>query len=398
MQHYLTYQHNVQQFFRKHADKYQGIMIPLSIATSFSDATNGFVRALCTRHNELEYAIDPRDPIFQKQWDRKSVRPPHEKMAASLGGPFLEFGLERNLVPNDFNETAITDCTRNCIEFQKLFRSNSENERKQKKYNRLLGISESDSLKEPQHLIPPYFQFSQIEDPWYKVSLSCIEAALALRESIPIRPVFHFADWIEASDWKPCISRLAESGIDQMWLYPNDFKERDASFLQLQRYRSTVEAFVTAGLNPYELFGGYFSVLMSYFGLRGFANGVGYGEWRESGYHKGGSAQTRIYILRLHRYIDSAAAQSLIDQDPEYFGIGSDIIDSYVEAGESVVDMTLEHSLNHFMECRMRELDFVGTRDVVEAKAELDETRSRLRPLELDKYGASLQNWGKAIS
>ena len=62
---YITYQHNVQRFFREHSEKYTGVIIPLSIATSFPTGTYGFVRALCSKHN-LKYAIDPRTPLFQR--------------------------------------------------------------------------------------------------------------------------------------------------------------------------------------------------------------------------------------------------------------------------------------------------------------------------------------------
>ena len=46
-QHYLTYQHNVQSYFREHADKYEGVIVPLSIATAFPTGTYGFVRQSC---------------------------------------------------------------------------------------------------------------------------------------------------------------------------------------------------------------------------------------------------------------------------------------------------------------------------------------------------------------
>src|SRR3569832_1067312 len=105
--HYLTYQHNVQRYFREHADKYQGVIVPLSIATAFPSGTYGFIRALCHRHKDKHYAIDPRDALFQHKWNREAnVRDPHKRMVDALGGPFKEHGLERALTPSDFKDAA----------------------------------------------------------------------------------------------------------------------------------------------------------------------------------------------------------------------------------------------------------------------------------------------------
>jgi hypothetical protein len=102
MRHYLTYQHNVQKFFRDHRDKYDGVIIPLSIATAFPSGTFGFVRALCSDQTDKSYAIDPRNALFQKSWNRANVREPHRKMAAALGAAYVEKGLNRPLEASDF--------------------------------------------------------------------------------------------------------------------------------------------------------------------------------------------------------------------------------------------------------------------------------------------------------
>jgi hypothetical protein len=54
-------------------------------------------------------------------------------------------------------------------------------------------------------------------------------------------------------------------------------------------------------------------------GLSGFGNGVGYGEWRDSSYHRGGTAEARVYIPKLHRFLDPARAQALVDRSGDYF-------------------------------------------------------------------------------
>lgn len=93
--------------------------------------------------------------------------------------------------------------------------------------------------------------------------------------------------------------------------------EHEATSKELRAYRKTVEAASKDGLKPAVLFGGYFAILMSKYGLQGFGNGIGYGKWRESAYHRGETAATRIHLLKLRRYVDAAAAQYLVEKDPE---------------------------------------------------------------------------------
>ena len=78
--HYLTYHHVTQNFFRRHGDKFDGLIIPLSVATVFRHGTGGFVLTL-----KKQYAVDPRTPIFQADFERHNIRRSHEEMAVIHG-------------------------------------------------------------------------------------------------------------------------------------------------------------------------------------------------------------------------------------------------------------------------------------------------------------------------
>jgi len=400
MRHYLTYQHNVQRYFKEHSDKYDGVIIPLSIVTAFPSGTYGFIRALCSAHPDKQYAIDPRNALFQKKWNRDNVRPPHEKMAAALGEPYVGKALAQPLCVSDVSDDDVLDAhVKHTVEMQLQFSSRSEDARKLEKYKKLLGISSLGALGVPQFIIPPYYQFSNNADQWFTVNQRCVAAALKYNKDVPVRPVFHFQEWA-AVDWGACHTWLASLETEEFWYYPNFFKEHEAPSEELKAYRKTVEAASENGLKPAVLFGGYYAILMSKYGLQGFGNGIGYGEWRDSGYHRGGTAATRIYLLKLHRYIDAAAAQYLVEQDPEYFGSDTDIVAGYIESGVSLVEMALNEALDHFMECRRQEIDFVESHPLPAIVAELDETMSRLEgigPLEQEKYGISLAKWKAAV-
>lgn len=397
---YITYQHNVQRYFRDHSEKYAGVIIPISIAATFPTGTYGFIRALCSKYNH-SYAIDPRTALFQHKWDRSSVRPPHQRMAGIFGPPFDSMGLRRALEPDDFSSPGvIAEICKRCIDFQKDFRARKEDVRKLRKYKKLLGISQLDDLYEPQFLVPPYFLFDQRKDPWYDISMRFIRQSLEASGNLPVQPVLHSPGWHTVDEWNPILQDIHDCGIHACWLYVNDFKEHDASPDDLQEYRATVEACDAAGVRPYSLFGGYFSILMGYYGLRGFGNGIGYGEWRDSGYHRGGTAMIRVYIPKVHRYLDAPAAQRLIDTDPDYFA-STDLLAEYASGRKRLADdLTLMEALDHFMECRYNEIQFVADAPVAQALAELETTCEHLEaigPLEYERYGTSLRRWADSL-
>lgn len=401
VKHYLTYQHNVQRYFRDHDEKYDGVIVPLSIATAFPSGTYGFVRALCSRDCNKQYAIDPRSPLFQKSWDRDSVRDPHRRMAEVFGEPFISKGLNLRLDSSDFDaKSTIESVTEGCLSYQLKFKTSEQDLRKLEKYKKLLGITQLGRLGDPQFLIPPYFQFDRQDDAWYRVCMRFVAAASEFKTDVPIAPVLHFQNWAAVQEPDGMFSELKRLKMSGCWLYPNDFHEHDALEDELAKYRAVVEQAKSLRFEVSALFGGYFAMLMGHFGLQGFANGVGYGEWRDSAYHRGGTAATRIYILRLHRFLDAPLAQTLLDRDPDYFGKDTDLLSACVEAERPLIAVTLAETLDHFMQCRELELDMIKTRSVEDALDEMRETIKHLSsvgPEESKKYGASLQRWCNVV-
>lgn len=397
-QQYLTYQHNVQKFFREHSEKYQGVIIPISISTSFPTGTYGFIRALCAK-NDKKYAIDPRTALFQKNWNRAVVRKPHFRMADVLGSPF-EKGLKGPVKTTDLNNNSITEIAEKCIQYQLEYRTRQEDAKKLEKYKKLLEVDSFVELGEPQHLIPPYFEFKSNDDPWLNINMQIMRASVDIQSNVPIRPVIHFNRLSQNIDFNEIFAEIKEIGISEIWLYPNNFHEHEATVSSGRNYKTLLETSINNGISPYTLFGGYLSVVFSKLGLQGFGNGIGYGEWRESGYHKGGNALNRIYIYQLHRYLDPQLAQSLIDSKPEYFIADFEILDNCYNSGRPLDSLSREECLDHFMECRKREMDFVHENTIHEISAQLSETidvLSDIGPIESRRYGSSLQTWTNTL-
>ena len=401
MDHYLCYQHNVQKFFIRHLEKFTGVIVPFSIASSFQSGTFGFLRALLAKDKSKKFALDPRSALFQHRWNRDKTREPHRKLAAIFGGPFLTSGLDRPLTPNDFSSENISLTTNLCIQYQLNFRVLEEPERKLEKYRKLLGLDAMPAISNPQRFIPPYFQFASLEDPWFDVSMRCIEHATTLVPADDLTPVVHFSPWKGIENWAIVADRLAAMGTKSIFLYPNDFREHDASEIELRKYAESVAVLVNKKISADALHGGYFAILLEKRGLAGFGNGVGYGEWRNSAYHKGGTPEVRIYIPKLHRFLDPVSAQFVITRGGEYFTAESDLLSGYALANKPLTQVQSQEALDHFMWCRQQEISFVNSNPVkalVEDLLETVEVLKSVGPLQVETYGPSLRRWAATLS
>jgi len=312
---------------------------------------------------------------------------------AEVLGNVMAVGLEAPLDPAQLVDVAIEYVTKRCLDYQLQFRVRDEDKRKLDKYSKLLGVDLLHELADPQYLIPPYFEMSGTDDPWASINLRSIGYSQGFADGVPIRPVFHVRSFQQVDD--AMLESYLDLDVDEISIYPNNFKEHDASENELISYRDVIRKFAGAGNSTHAMFGGYFAILMNYFGLAGFGNGVGYGEWRDSGYHKGGTPSIRLYVPRLHRFMDPPIAQSLLDQN-SYFGGEEGLLADCANNGRPLTEITQEEALDHFMECRAREIEFVQGNPVGTAVGELQQTVDALDAvgiIESRTYGRSLKRW-----
>lgn len=401
MDQFLFYQHNVQQYFLRHKKDYAGIIVPLSIAVSFLDGTNGFLRALFTADKTKQFFFDPRSALFQYNWARKNVRPPHTKMAAVLG-PLFVSALEKQLTTDMISDDLLKESTSSCIKFQQEFSSHEPKQQaKLVKYAKLaeLDVNALPQITNPQHLTPPYFHFDKRGDAWYEASLKCAKFACEEFGAANIQPVIHNCKVLPETEWKAIGEDYKKLEVKQVVYYHNNFKEHEADEDELVASTNAIKALVTAGLAVMRLHGGYFAIAQEKVGLRAFGNGVGYGEWRHSSYHKGGTAEKRIYVPRLHRFLEPTEAQTLVTKNAAFFTENSTLLTHLVANNIGFDNITTEQALEHFMECRRNEIGFVSKSTVTQIRAELDETVAVIDHLGLIEQGyqKSLRLWSKSM-
>ena len=96
------------------------------------------------------------------------------------------------------------------------------------------------------------------------------------------------------------------------------FDERAKSIADLRSLRATISV-LSGKRKLMNLYGGYFSILLGKVGLAGFNNGLGYSESRDwPTLDATGAAPARYYVRKLHAYMSTAAATSLVEADPAF--------------------------------------------------------------------------------
>ncbi len=112
---------------------------------------------------------------------------------------------------------------------------------------------------------------------------------------------------VAASDPSGLREMLAAAGSERCAVWVNALDELDSSALGVERlakYAEAVREASSRGQRPFDLYGGFFAVLLSTIGLRGASHGIGYGEARD--WHElpqSGPPPARYYAPRLHRYV-----------------------------------------------------------------------------------------------
>jgi hypothetical protein len=316
------------------------------------------------------------------------------EMADVHGSMVTDVFPERPLTPVDFNEENIQDVASRVLRFQRQFAETSN--QKVEKYAKLLGEKVGRAYKPPEFLIPPYFRAQSRSDPWYSVSLELAKAAAEFKGDDRLAPVVHILPSFPEEEFGAVAADYLDDAFDGVIVFINNLKECEVATEVLTKYARLVAALRTDDRPLMGLFGGYFTLLLRKIGLGCFSNAVGYGEYRDSGYHEGGQAVRRYYIPRLHRYFTDIEAQSLLDiVNQRWFKCACPIC-----AGrKSVTEFTSQELLDHFLNTRYSELEEARQGTLADLLDRLDDTVERLskqRGIPLDRY-EHLSRWVEAL-
>lgn len=360
--HFLSYGATDQQTARDVAGSYDGLLVPGTVAAFQADGTRGFVLTLSATASAPRYAVDPRFPLFQQSLP--APKKSHTALAELFGVPDLVQPVEP-LPPEEYTDQLITRLTENWLRFNNGFTDLAM--KKFDKYaERLNEPIVPTNRKGPSWILPPYFTAQVNDARWWQVSGRLWRRAeeLAPNARTLVRVVATENPFLLNDLLEECPeTRLA------VWVSELDERQVDRTGREdLTEYGRAIEVAAARGQNIFALYGGFFSVLLGMFGLRGSSHGIGYGEaraWREL--PQSGPPPARYYLARAHQYVNRDLAQLFWREDRR-------LVECWCDEcrGESPGRLDYHGLMRHSVLCRSEEIARWPNLSPVEAVAELE--------------------------
>ncbi|BCW08034.1 hypothetical protein [Arthrobacter sp. NtRootA1] len=311
-QHYLSYGSTDQQTVRDLSEYFDGLLVPGTIAAFQAEGTKGFVLSLSARSAE-PYVIDSRFPLFQNVLQRPKKS--HQMLADLLGVPSL---VSQFIAPDpaSFTDSMIEQISSNWIDFNVGFETVQT--KTFDKYAARLGEPVlPENRQDPLFILPPYTMVGNSADNWEGVSQRLWEASQSYAKlrgvDDKLRRVIAAGS---ASEWDRLASLTVERQIIAWISNLDEFKL--SSEAELVQYGESLKSSTNRGQQVFALYGGFFSVLLSRYGLTGSSHGIGFGEHRDwVELPTSGAPPARYYVPRLHRYVGVDIATTIWRQFPD---------------------------------------------------------------------------------
>jgi hypothetical protein len=312
--------HAEQKYFIQHPDLYDVLVLNSNIVEYFAKGTASLLAGPLMGR---DYFIDPithsfgQNPRYLMAYDDnqkpKGIKKSIKLVAERYGSPVIEaINQPRALLPTDLVDIGLMrDFTQRVLIFQKSRLSEALEE--DIKY-----LDADESLNEPIFLVAPYFylDISNYQD-WLPVNLLLIKLAKEAEPDAQILGEIVIDRGIldDETMWQSIanayISLEQYAGL-VVWI--SDFSEHEVSKPQLVNMRLFIEYLAQSQRPIYNLYGGYYSILLYHYGLSGVCHGPGYGEDRHVVPIGGGIPKPKYYLTPVHQRLLHADVQFLIDQ------------------------------------------------------------------------------------
>jgi len=326
--------HSEKEYIEKTAKFLDGLLIGANLMEATPGATCSLLLKLCGAKNTIPYYLDPMtyaygsyiDPqsgVFRQDMDWikseqkrkgktiKAFKRSYDALADKLGGVFSN-ALSRGIAvsPGDFSTSKICEDTCKSVVNYQLDRIATEF-REDAEY-----ASFAADAPKPSAVFAPYFYIDpKNTNAWLKTVLQLAQTTAGLNAGQPVHTVIcvdegalanqQFSDFIGAE--------LPKTKIQGVWFWFSRLYEEGASEPKLRMYRKLVET-LSSRMEVYMLHGGYFSLIMSKYGLSGVSHGVGYGEQKNVVPVIGQSTPTvRYYLPPIHRRLSVAQIERCFD-------------------------------------------------------------------------------------
>ena len=286
-------------------------------------AANAMARIVAENNGRIDYLVDPLTHGFQH--DLELLKGTTGELKVSIRkmldayGDFLRKKIQNGQVitPEDFINytTEVKDFVKKVICFQRDYVQETAEGKDYYKYLQYAGVP----LK-PIWLVIPYFCMNaKTYKGWLDINRRLIDIALQefpdkdLAAELVIEK-----DLLE--DEKILNDTIADnyikSGISRILLWIDNFSAFESSKKLLENYVGLIKKLTRKGIEVYNLYGDYFSVLLCHpdlnVGLNGVCHGLGYGEERSVIPVGGGIPINKYYYPPLHERLSFREASMLL--------------------------------------------------------------------------------------
>lgn len=429
-----------QKFISEFREYFQAVIINGNILAHIPSAMADFVGQNKTK---MEFIVDPLTHAFQHdieklKSDKGKLKSSIKKLLDYYGSPVKDVILSGEVIlPDDFNDDDVArDFCKRVLQFQTETIDEQAQEKDFAKYLNYVGINKVD----PVVLVAPYFYMTYSTfDEWLNVNLKLLRLSKELNCEKPLfaQIVVSRDLLLDESKRVEIVKRYSEAHCDGVLLWIDDFSEYEANLPLLESFVDIIIKFCRVNVNIYNLYGGYFSILLTKMlndgCLSGVCHGLEYGESRGVIPVGGGIPTSKYYYFPLHkriRYGDAARlllnAGILTDQQnghKQYYDnickcpecqkvIGNDI-NNFSKYGEGKpiefkrknqnvtlnypTTETKAHCLRHYLNSKNKEFNEVNILSKETLLKNLSETKKKYqRQLGLDQV-AYFENWKKVL-
>jgi len=302
---------------------YDGIIIGAHLLSLYSSSIPVFIQEL-----EKPFLIDPMTYVFGRSFDlltkNDELKKSFKKLIERFEKPISNILKNREFVPSDFlkngqwNEKLLEKFIKNVLNLQKNIMISSPAQQSILEYMEILG--EAKKPLKPKYLIAPYFYFSSTTDPWYLITQEFSKRTEKFKKNEKIYSVICFSKNIllDGKEIKKVIEDYSNIQVDGYLLWISDLDETKDDQKFLEGLVQFVRTLAEKSKKPiYSLYGGYFSLLLSKYGLKGYSRGICYGEAKNVDTPTlGGRTTKRYYFPPIHAKLSERKARTLYQSNP----------------------------------------------------------------------------------
>lgn len=280
----------------------------------------------------------------------------------------------------------------------------------------------------PFAIIAPYFYIEPSDEAsWLDVNLRLMRATVLGEKDLPVHGVLCVdRSMLKSQNKLESIAReLVQTKIKGVWLWLSKLNEEESTANELSGLKYLVNK-LSSDMEVYNMHGGYFSLALSRFGMKGISHGVGYGEQKDVVPVIGQSLPVvRYYLPDLHRRLGVPDIQrcfhSMEIKEPDNFyeqicdcaickGVVSNNTDQFGLFGEmqppkpgknrsTQTPAAAKRCRFHFLLNRVRERDKIKNITSMEiGKSLLRENEKWRNQRSVERYCQHLLVWNKVLN